>query len=350
MKKEYNLLPGPSGFIKKFEKYLSKTPISQRSNEFLNFWFNIKENLKLLVDNIDGDVAILTSSATGAMEASIVSLCQKESNILVISSGKFGDRFFEIANSFSIKAKKLSFLQNRKIDYDLIEKELQKDKYTHITYQICETSSGVFCDPLVIGNLAKKYGCMTIADGVSAFLSDYIYQNEYNIDILIIGSQKGLNSPAGVSFVSMNQRALKLLKERNINSYYFDLSKYLNLPPFTPAINTLYYINAILDEINKIGIIKIIENNRLIALKFRDYCKIYGLNQYPYEPSNAVSVIEFSESDKFVEFCKNKFNLYLGYGQSELKGKVFRVGHFGLTPFKNYDIFFSALKRFMKYL
>jgi len=348
MRKEYNLLPGPSGLIDKFTKFLIKNPVSQRSDEFLSCWFNVKTNLKILADNPYGEIAVLTSSATGAMEASILSLCDGKSKVLVISAGKFGDRFYEILNCFSINSNKLSFLEDRKIDYNIIEKELKKGNFTHITYQICETSTGIFCNPKIIGLLAKKYGCMTIADGVSAFLSDYIYQKEDNIDALILGSQKGFNSPAGISFVSLSPKAIKKIDKSDIKSYYFDLKKYLDQPPYTPAINTIFYMEEIIKEINKIGYNIIIEKNTALAKNFRENVKKYGLTEFPNDPSNGVSVIEFEDSENFIDFCENRFHLYIGHGQGSLKGKIFRVGHFGLTSLKNYDMFNLALKEFIQ--
>ncbi len=352
MKKEYNLLPGPSEILKKFSTNLTKTPISQRSDEFLKSWYNVKESLKLVLDNPYGEIAILTSSATGGMESSIVSLCDSKSKVLVISNGKFGDRFEAILSTYSINFKKLDFFINRKVDYDLIEKELKneflKERYTHIAYQICETSSGIFTDPEKINQLSLKYELITIADGVSAFLADYIFQKEYNIDALIIGSQKGLNAPAGICFVSLSQKAISLLKSVNTRSYYFNLSKYIGDPPFTPAINTIFYIEKILKEVEKIKYINIIKRNIDIANKIRRVCLQHDIRQYPLEPSNAVSVFEYYSSEDFIEFCKSKFNLHIAHGQGLLKAKVFRVGHFGLTPLKNYDIFLLALNKFIK--
>ncbi len=346
MKKEYNLLPGPSGLVEEFARYLVKNPISQRSKEFLNIWFNVKENLKILLDNPYGEIAILTCSATGAMEASILSLCDEKSKVLVISTGKFGDRFYEILSGYSINAKRISFFEEKKINYDIIDKELCDNSYTHITYQICETSTGIFCDPQIIGKLSQKHNCLTIADGVSAFLSDYIYQKEYNIDVVILGSQKGFNSPAGLSFISLSKRALNILMQNDVKSYYFNLKKYLDQPPFTPAINTIFYIDKIIDKVLKIGYKNLIERNAQIAYNFRDRCFKYDLSLFSRDPSNGVSVIEFFDSEKFIEFCERKFNLYIGHGQGSLKGKVFRVGHLGLTELKNYNILFLALKEF----
>ncbi len=348
MRKEYNLLPGPSGFIDGFEKYLLKTPVSQRSNEFLNCWYNVKNNLKLLLDNPYGDIAILTSSSTGAMEASLVCLTNKNSKVLVISSGKFGDRFYDICNSYSIPVKKISFFENRKIDYEIIEKELSNSNYTHITFQVCETSSGIFCDPQIIGQFGQKYNLITIADSVSAFTSDYIYQELFGLDAILIGSQKGLNSPSGVSFISLSRKAIELIKLNPITAYYFNLNKYLDDPPFTPAINTIFYIEKILKEILKLGLKNIIERNIKIANNIRSNCFGYGIKQFPVQSSNAVSVFEYEYAENFIEFCKESYSLSLGHGQGLLKGKVFRVAHFGLTPIKNYDIFYLALKKFIK--
>lgn len=348
MKKEYNLLPGPSGFIDKYAYLLTKTPISQRSKEFVDCWFYVKDKLKIFIDNPSGEIAPISCSATGAMEAVVISLSSKDSNFLVISTGKFGDRFHEILQVHNIPSKRLSFFEERKVNYEFIEEELSKNKYTHITFQICETSSGIYTDPEKIGELATKYNLITIADAVSAFLADDIYQNQYNIDAIIIGSQKGLNSPTGLSFVSLSPKAISILKNSKVQSYYFDLNKYLYTPPFTPTVNTFFYLQKICKKIEEEKINNITSRNQKIAEKIRETCLSYGLHQYPKDPSSAVSVIEFEHANNFIEFCKNECNLYIANGQGSLKGKVFRIGHFGLTPVKNYDIFLLALNKFIK--
>ncbi|MFN3412402.1 MAG: aminotransferase class V-fold PLP-dependent enzyme, partial [Exilispira sp.] len=192
------------------------------------------------------------------------------------------------------------------------------------------------------------YSLFTIADGVSAFLSEYIYQEKNNIDALILGSQKGFNAPAGISFVSLSLRAINQIKDLDISSYYFDLNKYLFVPPFTPAINTIFYIYNFLKMIEKINLLNIIERNRQIALKIRNFCLKFNINQYSLEPSSAISVFEYEKSKQFIEFCKNNYRLYIGTGQGILKDKVFRIGHLGLTPLKYYNIFQIALNKFIK--
>lgn len=348
MKKVYNLLPGPSDFIDKYSYLLCKTPISQRSKEFVDCWFYVKDKLKLFLDNPYGEIAPIASSATGAMEAAIVSLSDKDSRFLVISTGKFGDRFYEILQTYNIFSKKLSFFEYKKVNYELIEEELSKSNYTHLAFQICETSSGIFTNPQKIGEIAAKHNIITIADAVSAFLADDIYQHLHKLDVIILGSQKGLNAPAGSSFISLSPKAIDIIKNTKIQSYYFNLNRYLYAPPFTPTINTFFYIKEILNYIEKLSIKSVIYKNQQIAKRVRDICLSYELYQYPKDPSSAVSVIEFKYANDFIDFCKNKYNLLIAKGQGSLKGKVFRIGHFGLTPSKSYDIFLLALENFIK--
>jgi aspartate aminotransferase-like enzyme len=348
MKKTYNLLAGPTEIFLKFKDKLFQTPVSQRSSTFLKSWYNIKTNLKILLDNVDGDVAIITASASGAMEATILSCCDEYSKVLVISCGKFGDRFFELTKIHKINAHYLSFIEDRLVDYSIVEKTLKNGNFTHICYQICETSSGIYCDPQIIKNLAIKYSCITIADAVSAFLSEIIYQDEMSIDFLILGSQKGFNAPAGVSFVSINKRGLELINNNNTKSLYFNLKYYLMDPPFTPAINTIFFIEKFLIYVKKIGYKNIIKRNENYAIKTREFLKRYKIKLYAKDPSSAVSVFEYDKSNELIEFAKDKYNLLLSAGQGKLKGKVFRVGHLGLTERRSYDILFIALKKFFQ--
>lgn len=354
-KKHFNFLPGPVEIPSFSKKSFSFPIISQRNKDFEYIYFELTENLKFIIDNTDGEIFILNGSGTLAMEAAIDNFIDEGSISLVISCGKFGDRFAEILSIKGFKYKKLSFLQNRKVNYDIVENEIKNKMvegkpYTHLLFQATETSSGIGIDLYKIKELKEKYNLFLICDGISHILSNYFSQNFFNIDVLIFSSQKGLSSLTGTSFVSILRKSLHRKVKYNKN-YYTNLDIYKkNLIPFTPPITNIYnlWLNSI--EIIKKGIPDIIERNIIYRNKFKNFViDRLKLKEYPLEPSNSILVVEFPNSTNLVNILYDKYKISIADGQGELKNKVFRVAFMGVgNDWKDYYFLLKILKKEIK--
>ncbi|MCX8057890.1 MAG: aminotransferase class V-fold PLP-dependent enzyme [Spirochaetes bacterium] len=353
-KKHFNFLPGPVK-ISKFSKKCFNFPIiSQRNPDFEFIYFDLIENLKLIIDNPNGEIFVIYGSGTLAMEASIDNFIDCNSNPLVLSCGKFGDRFSEILELKNIKHDKLSFFANRRVDYQLvkakIEENIKKGKpYTHLLFQATETSTGIGVDLYKIKELKEMYNLFLICDGISHILSNYFSQNFFNIDVLLFSSQKGLSSLPGISFISLLKGVLEKIVENK--SYYINLKNYKKkLIPFTPPIINVYnlWLNSII--IRKRGVPDIVENNIFLRNKFSKFIKEeIGLVEYPYEPSNSILVCEMNNSTSFVERLYNKYNISVANGQGELKNKVFRVAFMGIeNKEKDFNFLIKVIRKELK--
>ncbi|MDD5613538.1 MAG: aminotransferase class V-fold PLP-dependent enzyme, partial [Candidatus Omnitrophica bacterium] len=157
------------------------------------------------------------------------------------------------------------------------------------------------------------------------------------IDIVVSGSQKGLMLPPGLAFISLSDRAFKLIEGGSMPKYYFDLTKAKKTAaksdtPWTPAVNMIVALKAALEMIKEEGIENIWDRHASLAKITRQAVTSLGLKIFAQNPSNAVTSVSMPEemdSDKMVKFIREEFGISIAGGQSELKGKIFRIAHLG---------------------
>ncbi|EHK2328214.1 aminotransferase class V-fold PLP-dependent enzyme [Clostridium perfringens] len=323
-----------------------------RTDEFSKIMIENERLIKRLVNaRNDSRVVFLTTSGTGAMEATVMNTLTKEDRVLVINGGSFGARFSEICDIHEIPYVDI------KLNYgEVLTKEhldvYKNQKITALLVNIHETSTGMLYDVDMLSNFCKEKNCLFIVDAISSFLADEINMKEKDIDILITSSQKALALPPGISIIVLNEKSINRIKEVDVRNMYFNFNSYLKngergQTPFTPAVGILLQLNARLKSIDLIGIKAIIENTKNLAEDFRS--KVVEL---PFEivnkrPSNAVTAIKplgkMKAYDIF-EYLKDNYNIFVCPNGGELRDKLFRVGHIGNLNIENNDILINALK------
>lgn len=192
-KKEILMIPGPTKVTEEVIKELEKPIIPHRDSRFKNL-FNELTSLVKEVFETKKDVILLTGSSTLGMEAAIANVSDSNDNVLVISNGKFGERFAEIASRYAnvihVKRK-----WGERINLEEIEKLFREYRIKAVTMVHNETSTGMVNPLKEIGELAKKYGALFIVDVVSSVGGDIIEFDKWNIDIAVLGVQKAIGAP-----------------------------------------------------------------------------------------------------------------------------------------------------------
>lgn len=296
-------------------------------------------------------VVFLTSSGTGAMEASIINTLTEDDLVLVINGGSFGKRFSEICEIHEIPHIDI----NLNYGEVLTKKHLDKYKDKNITavlVNIHETSTGILYDINLLSEFCKEKKCLFIVDAISSFLADNIEMKEKNIDVLILSSQKALALPPGIAILILSERAVKRVQNINSKSMYFNLKDYLKngergQTPFTPAVSILLQLNLRLRSIDSVGVENVIENTRIISDDFRNKIVKLPFEVVNNKKSNAVTVLKplgkMKAYDIF-EYLKDNYNIFVCPNGGELKDKIFRVGHIGNLSIEKNDILINALK------
>lgn len=329
-----------------------------RTPEFSSVMF---ENENLILEFLHAPkssrAVFITGSGTASMEASIINILNSKDRVLVINGGSFGKRFVELLSIHEIDYDEIKLELGKALSKDVLSKyENNGKKYTALIVNIHETSTGVHYDLEMLSKFCKKHGMLLIVDAISSFLADELDMERCNVDAVIIGSQKALACPPGVSIIALSPRALERVKSNNPKCMYLNLNLALTngergQTPFTPAVGTLRQINARLKQIKDNGgvesEIKRISN---LAHYFREQIKDLPLKIVPERMSNAVTALHPLNVSAYSIFTtlKDRYKIWVCPNGGEYKDIIFRVGHIGELTLKDYNKLIRALRDMQK--
>ncbi|MCD6231586.1 alanine--glyoxylate aminotransferase family protein [Candidatus Aerophobetes bacterium] len=331
------LTPGPTSLPPQVRIAAAKEIIHHRSDEFLKVFQEVREGLKSIFQTRN-EVLIFTCSGTGVMEAVIVNLLSPKDKILVIKGGKFGERWADIGASFGLQVTGIDVEWGRVVDPNLIEKELSRDSQIKAVFtQLVETSTGVVYDIKSIARIVKETEAVLVVDAISGLGGEYLPADEWGVDVVVGASQKALMAPPGLAFVSLSDKAWKLVEESTLPRYYWNFKEALrmqknNQTPFTPAVSLICALRESLKLIKEKGEDNILKHHARLAEATRKGVLALGLKIFSEAPSNIVTAIELPlgiEDKKLRALMRDRYGVEITGGQGKLKGKIIRIAHLG---------------------
>jgi len=350
------MIPGPTPVPENVLSSMSKHPIGHRSGDFQEIVQKTTEQLKWL-HQTTADVLTITGSGTAAMEAGIINTLSKGDQVICGDNGKFGERWVKVAKAYGLDVKVVKADWGTPLDPNQFKRILEEDTNEKIKAVILthsETSTGVINDLKSINNEVKNHSkAITIADCVTSLGACNIPMDEWGIDVIASGSQKGYMIPPGLSFVAMSKRAWEANNQSNLPKFYLDLKQYLktvnqNSNPFTPAINLYFALEASLTMMQKEGLNNIFARHARHQKATQEGIKAMGLNLFTKENfgSPAITAVkpENIDAESIRKAIKNDFDILLAGGQDHLKGKIFRIGHLGFVNNRDIISVISALE------
>ena len=350
------MIPGPTPVPENVLSSMSKHPIGHRSGDFQEIVQKTTEQLKWL-HQTTADVLTITGSGTAAMEAGIINTLSKGDQVICGDNGKFGERWVKVARAYGLDVKVVKADWGNPLDPKQFKKILEEDTNKKIKAVILthsETSTGVINDLKSINNEVKNHSkAITIADCVTSLGACNIPMDEWGIDVIASGSQKGYMIPPGLSFVAMSKKAWEANNQSNLPKFYLDLKQYLktvnqNSNPFTPAINLYFALEASLTMMQKEGLNNIFTRHARHQKATQEGIKAMGLKLFTKESygSPAITAVkpENIDAESIRKAIKNDFDILLAGGQDHLKGKIFRIGHLGFVNNRDIISVISALE------
>ena len=350
------MIPGPTPVPENVLRCMSKHPIGHRSGDFQEIVKKTTEQLKWL-HQTTADVLTITGSGTAAMEAGIINTLSKGDQVICGDNGKFGERWVKVAKAYGLDVKVVKANWGEPLDPNEFKLILEGDTEKKIKAVILthsETSTGVINDLKAINKEVKKHGeAITIADCVTSLGACNIPMDEWGIDVIASGSQKGYMIPPGLSFVAMSKRAWEANAVSDLPKFYLDLKQYLktvnkNSNPFTPAINLYFALEASLTMMQEEGLNNIFARHARHQKATQEGIKAMGLNLFTKEGygSPAITAVqpENIDAESIRKNIKNNFDIVLAGGQDHLKGKIFRIGHLGFVNDRDIISVISALE------
>ena len=354
--------PGPTPLLPAAQFAMAAADIHHRTPEFRALYLKVLAQLKVFVGT-QNDVLLLSSSGTGAMEAAVSNLSSPGDKVLVLTAGKFGERWTGLAKAFGCEPDVLSAPYGQTFDLAAVKAAI-KPEHKVIFLQATETSTAVRHDVEAIAKLVKETEALLVVDGITGLGTTHFDVDGWGIDVLIGGSQKAVMIPPGLAYLSVSEKAWKAMELSKNPRYYFDLRKerknaVKGESAYTPAVALIAGLGAALDYIAgqaggdlEKGRIALIDNAQVNAEATRAGLVALGFTLFaptaPAAAATAVAVPEGMNSSDVVKALKSRFSLVIANGQGEMQGKIFRVAHLGFFDYLDTVALLGAMEHIAK--
>jgi len=344
------LLPGPVKMDPRVLQAMSVPAMNHRGPEFKEVLSEIR-GLTQYMFSTKGEVAVLSGSGTAGLEAAVSGLVRKEDGVLNLVNGKFSERFHELCQVFA-RPTALKFEWGSAVDPAEVAAALDADEFKAVTVCWNETSTGLTNPIEEIAKVVKARGAFLIVDGITAVAGLENRMEAWGIDALVMGSQKCLAAPPGLSAVALSKRAYESL--HSDTSFYTNLKAHVDAlakqdTPFTPAVPLFLAFREALRLLKAEGLETRIARTTRLAEAARAAVEALGLKLYPERryASNTVTAIRYPpgiDDAKFRKELREGHRTIVAGGQAQLKGHIFRIGHMGICSFKDLEAGFRAFE------
>lgn len=359
--KDYLMIPGPTPVPERILAAMARQMIGHRGPVFKGIFKECEEGIKWAHETT-GDIMFIAGSGTAGMEASVANMFSPGDKVIVANIGNFGSRFVKICKAYGLNVIDNKVERGKPADPGEIDKLLSENKDTKgLLFQQNETSTAIINDCEMIAKVANKHGVLTVVDAISGLLTAPLRTDAWGLDVVISGSQKAYMIPPGLAFVSVSQRAWKHYEASKCPKHYWDfgiLKKEAveNGATYTTPPLTLFY--ALVESLKMLkaeGFENILKRHETNMKAVRAGVRAIGLNLFVENDacaSRAVTAIippEGIDAEK-VRSEIRAFGVEVAPGQSELKGKIFRIGHLGYIDKLDIVGVFAALEITLKRL
>ena len=337
IKKYYLLSPGPTPIPDKVLSIAAEPIIHHRTPEFSNIFMEVTEGIKTVFETKE-DVFILTSSGTGAMEASIVNTLSPGDKVITINGGKFGERWGNICKAYGVVYKDIILEWGADFTKEQLAAELKANPGIKAVFTtLSETSSGAIYDIKGFGEVVSGTDAILVVDGISGVGAAPCPMDEWKVDVVVTGSQKSFMIPPGLAYIAFSQKAWKMVETSKLPKFYFDAKKAKkNLEkkttPWTPAISLIIQQKKALEIIRGMGLPKLFEHHRILGEATRAGVKAARLELLALNPGNILTAVKVPagvDGVKLVKTMQSKYMAYIAGAQDPNKGKFFRIAHLG---------------------
>jgi aspartate aminotransferase-like enzyme len=361
LRKSRLFTPGPTPILPAAQRAMASADMHHRTADFRALYQKTLADLKTFVGT-KNDVLLLSSSGTGAMEAAVTNLTSPGDRVLVVTAGKFGERWRDLAKAFGCHVDLAEAPYGQTISPDAVKAKLAPN--TRIVFmQATESSTGARHDVRGIAQVLKGSDALLVVDAITGLGTTRFDIDGWGIDVIIGGSQKAVMIPPGLAYLAVSERAWQRVETSKQSRYYFDLKKERKAAAkgesaFTPATSLIAALNAAMDYLREAGKGDLatgrdvlIENAELSAAMTRAAAEALSLKLFaPETPAAALTAIvppNGIDSGEIVKRFREQFGAVVANGQAEMKGKVFRIAHLGYYDYMDTMGVLAALEQIM---
>jgi aspartate aminotransferase-like enzyme len=341
MNDKFVYAPGPTSVRENVRLERVKTTTNPDvDEEFVEFYKNTCEKIGKII-NTKNPVYILSGEGILGLEAACASLTESGDRVLVLDNGIYGRGFKDFVEIYGGEGVYFSDDYNKAIYVENLRGFLEEDhNFKYATIVHCDTPTGVLNDLSKICRLLKEYGILTVVDSVSAMGGEEIRVDDWKIDIALGGSQKAFSAPAGLTMVSISERAKVTMKNRKtpVIGFYCNLNIWENYYrdkwfPYTMPISDIMGLSKAADNILEEGIKNVLYRHEKIADATRKSIKEYGLELFLADGySNTVTAVKIPKNIgalKLKQHMLSKYNTLIITSLKPYDDEILRIGHMG---------------------
>jgi len=352
--------PGPTPLLPAAQNAMAAFTAHHRTADFKALFTRVLADMKDFIGT-SNDVLVIASSGTGAMEGSISNLTSPGDKVLVLTAGKFGERWRDLAKAYGCQVDLVEKPYGETFSLEEVRSKLTPE--TRAVYvQATESSTGARHDVEGIAKLVRKNGddTLLVVDAITGLGTTHFDVDGWGIDVIIGGSQKALMIPPGLAYLAVSERAWKRMETTKNPRYYFDFRKERKSAAkgetaFTPATSLFAALGAALDFVRQMGNgdlasgrQALVDNAELAAEMTRAGVKALGLKLYSSAPGAALTAVTAPaglDSGKIVKEFRESFSAVVANGQGDMKGKLFRIAHIGYYDYLDTVGILAALEQ-----
>jgi alanine-glyoxylate transaminase/serine-glyoxylate transaminase/serine-pyruvate transaminase len=346
--REFRSIPGPTTVPDEGLAAMHRPAIDLYSGDLLAITTSCLEDLRAVFRS-RGRVYIYAANGHGAWEAALVNVLSRGDRIRALESGRFARAWGEMASVVGVEVETLAERPRRAVDPAAVAERLREDRAGRIKAVLVvqvDTASGVVNDIPAIRQAidAAGHGALFMVDTIASLATMPFAMDDWGVDVAVAGSQKGLMTPPGLSFVAAGERAVRAHRSAGLRTRYWDWTaregeehyeKYCGTPPE----HMLFGLRKALDLLLEEGLENVLERHRLLAEAVRRAVGVWseggalGFNVLePGERADSVTTVLMNDGrdpKRLLHYCAGKCGVVLGIGIGDLTGKAFRVAHMG---------------------
>lgn len=346
------LTPGPVPIPKKVRDVLSLPIVHHRTSEF-------ETTLRFCLDSLqrifasDERVLIHACTGSGGMESALINTLSPGDEVVCVVSGKFGERWAYMSEVFGLRVHRLEVPWGEAVALDQLEAALEtRPNVKAVLTQACETSTATIHPIQEMSRLVhERTSALFMVDAITAVGCMPLPMKEWDLDVVVAGSQKAFMLPTGLAFVGTSKNAWQASRRSLQAGFYFDWAQEAecnkkNQTFFSAPTSMINALAVVLKEIETVGINAIHSRCEALAAGTRQAGEALGLSVFSKSPSASVTALLLPESvagETLRDWLQEERGIVVMGGQDRLKNRVLRIGHMGDISDDDMSAFFTAL-------
>ncbi len=338
--------PGPTNVPDSVLEAMSSPTIGHLDPEFLNLMDEVGEQLKYCFQTESALTFVLSGPGSIGMEASFVNLVEPGDKVVVCINGVFGGRMRDISERIGAEVVSIESEWGTPASPDALQQTLEEHgDVAVVAFVHAETSTGVLSDAKALADVAKRHGCLVVADCVTSLAGVELYVDDWMIDVAYSGSQKCLSCVPGLSPITFSQQAVEKVRRRkskvqswfcdiNLLMSYYESGEKTRAYHHTAPVNSLFAIHEALRLVVEESLATRWARHSAAANHL--YARLEAANlemvvdpQFRLAPLTLVRIPDGVDDASVRASLLNDRNIELGGGLGKFAGNAWRIGLMG---------------------